>query len=49
MQMETSDDFYQAIFSAWGDKSIGEELADVVTSMGLEYWYGTPGDFLFCS
>lgn len=43
----TSDDFYQAIFSAWGDKSIGEELADVVTSMGLEYWYGTPGDFLF--
>ncbi len=43
----TSDDFYKAIFSAWGDKSIGEELADVVTSMGLEYWYGTPGDFLF--
>lgn len=43
----TSDEFYKALFTAWGDKNIGEELADVVTSMGLEYWYGTPGDFLF--
>lgn len=43
----SSDDFYKAIFTAWGDKSVGEELADVVTSMGLEYWYGKPGDFLF--
>ncbi len=43
----TSDEFYKALFTAWGDKTIGEELADVVTSMGLEYWYGTPGDFLF--
>ncbi len=43
----TSDDFYQAVFSAWGDKPLDQELADVVTSMGLEYWYGKPGDFLF--
>ncbi|MCK6606385.1 MAG: PorV/PorQ family protein [Ignavibacteriaceae bacterium] len=43
----TSDDFYQAIFTAWGDKPLDQELADVVTSMGLEYWYGKPGDFLF--
>ena len=42
-----SDDWYQAIFTAWGDKPISEELRDIVTSMGLEYWYGTPGDFLF--
>ena len=42
-----SDEFYQAIFSAWGDESFSNELRDVVTSMGLEYWYGTPGDFLF--
>ena len=42
-----SDEFYQAIFSAWGDESFSEELRDIVTSMGLEYWYGTPGDFLF--
>lgn len=42
-----SDEWYQAIFTAWGDKPISEELRDVVTSMGLEYWYGTPGEFLF--
>jgi hypothetical protein len=43
----TSDEFYSAIFTAWGDQSFSEELRDVVTSMGLEYWYGSPGDFLF--
>jgi hypothetical protein len=43
----TSDEFYTAIFTAWGDDGISNELRDVVTSMGMEYWYGTPGDFLF--
>lgn len=43
----SSDEFYKAIFTAWADKPISEELRDVVTSMGLEYWYGQPGDFLF--
>jgi hypothetical protein len=42
-----SDQFYQAIFTAWGDDTFSNELRDIVTSMGLEYWYGTPGDFLF--
>ncbi len=42
-----SDEFYKAIFHAWGDKPISEELRDIVTSGGLEYWYGSPGDFLF--
>ena len=42
-----SDEFYEAIFSAWGDEPFSNELRDIVTSMGLEYWYGTPGDFLF--
>jgi hypothetical protein len=42
-----SDEFYAAIFTAWADDSFNEELRDIVTSMGLEYWYGTPGDFLF--
>lgn len=42
-----SKEFYQAIFYAWGDKPFREELRDVVTSMGFEYWYGEPGDFLF--
>lgn len=42
-----SDEFYEAIISAWGDESFSNEMRDVVTSMGLEYWYGQPGDFLF--
>src|SRR5574338_411082 len=42
-----SDEFYKAIFTAWADESFKNELRDIVTSMGLEYWYGTPGDFLF--
>ncbi len=42
-----SKEFYEALFTAWGDKPFKEELRDIVTSMGLEYWYGTPGDFLF--
>lgn len=43
----TSEEFYTGIITSWGDATISEELKDVVTSMGLEYWYGTPGDFLF--
>jgi len=39
--------FYEAVFTSWSDQSISEEIRDVVTSMGLEYWYGTPGDFMF--
>jgi len=42
-----SDEFYKAIFSAWGDDSFSNELRDIVTSMGLEYWYGVPSDFMF--
>lgn len=42
-----SDEFYTGIITSWGDNNISEELRDIVTSMGLEYWYGTPGDFLF--
>jgi hypothetical protein len=38
--------FYEAIFTAWADDPISEELRDVVTSMGLEYWYGGD-DFKF--
>jgi hypothetical protein len=42
-----SDEFYTGIITSWGDNTISEELKDIVSSMGLEYWYGTPGDFLF--
>ncbi|MFN0158948.1 MAG: PorV/PorQ family protein [Bacteroidota bacterium] len=34
-----ADDFYKAIFSAWGD---GSGLRKVNISTGLEYWYGAP-------
>jgi len=33
------DPFYKAIFTAWGD---GSGLRKIITSMGLEYWYGAP-------
>jgi len=42
-----SKSWYEAIFYAWGDDPVSEELRDIVTSMGLEYWYGQAGDFLF--
>lgn len=40
-------DFYEAIFTAWGDESFDKELRDITSALGLEYWYGTPGDFQF--
>ena len=43
----TSKEFYQAIFTSWTDKPFSEVLRSFVTSMGVEYWYGQPGDFLF--
>lgn len=42
-----SEEFYQALFTSWVDKPFEDELRDIVTSFGLEYWYGQPGDFLF--
>lgn len=44
-----SAEFYVAVFKAWGDKPFNEELKDIVTTMGIEYWYGQPGDFLFAA
>ena len=37
---QTRDEFYKAIFTSWTDQTFSEELRDIVTSMGLEYWYG---------
>ncbi|MCZ7610877.1 MAG: type IX secretion system outer membrane channel protein PorV [Ignavibacterium sp.] len=45
--VSTSDEWYKAIFTSWADKPFSEELRDIVTSMGLEYWYGPPNDFQF--
>ncbi len=38
----TTDPFYKAIFTSWGDKSLRGELREFVTGTGLEYWYGAP-------
>jgi hypothetical protein len=43
----SSKQFYEAVFTSWADRPFSEELREIVTSFGLEYWYGTPGDFLF--
>ncbi|MEW6701755.1 MAG: type IX secretion system outer membrane channel protein PorV [Bacteroidota bacterium] len=42
-----SPPFYKAIFSSWSDQPFREEMRSIVTSMGLEYWYGIPEDFMF--
>ncbi len=41
---EKRKDFYETIFTAWFDQSFNEELRDIVTTMGLEYWYGSEAD-----
>lgn len=39
-------EFYEAIFTSWFDDDLRTELRDIVTSLGLEYWYGDE-DFKF--
>jgi len=38
----TSDQFYKAIFTTWTGKTISEQLRLFDSSIGLEYWYGSP-------
>ncbi len=40
-------DFYEAIISAWADQPFSEELRDITTAIGIEYWYGSKNDFKF--
>ncbi|MDP2303621.1 MAG: PorV/PorQ family protein [Ignavibacteria bacterium] len=42
-----SDQFYKALFTSWSSKPLKEEIRDIVTSAGLEYWYSIPGEFSF--
>lgn len=42
-----SDQFYKALFTSWTSKPFKEEIRDIVTSAGLEYWYNIPGEFAF--
>ncbi len=43
----SSKEFYEAIFNTWTNKSFSETIRSFTTAIGLEYWYGTPGEFLF--
>ena len=37
-----ADPFYKAMFYSWVDKSFRQELREIQSSMGFEYWYGSP-------
>jgi len=43
------DGLPKSLITSWTDEPFKEELKQVVTSMGLEYWYGMPGDFMFAA
>jgi len=36
------DPFYKSLFYSWVDKPFRQELRDIVTGTGFEYWYGSP-------
>ncbi len=40
------DKFYEALVTSWFDDDLATEMRDVVSSFGLEYWYGDD-DFKF--
>jgi hypothetical protein len=38
----TTDQFYKAIFTTWTGRSFAEQLRMFDSSVGIEYWYGSP-------
>ncbi len=42
-----SDEVTRALFTTWSAKPFNEVMADIVTTMGLEYVYAPTGDFNF--
>jgi hypothetical protein len=48
VNVTTVDPVYRALFSSWTNKPFKEEIRDIVSSIGLEYWYGNMRDgFMF--
>jgi len=43
------DGLPKSLITSWTDEPFKEELRQIVTSTGLEYWYGMPGDFMFAA
>jgi len=39
---ETTDEFYKSFFTTWMYRSFNEQIRKFVSSMGVEYWYGSP-------
>lgn len=36
-----TDPFYKALVTSWTDKKLKTEINEVITNVGLEYWYGS--------
>ena len=41
---QSRDGWAKSLITSWGNKNM---LREVVTTMGFEYWYGKPDDFMF--
>jgi len=41
---QSRDGWAKSLITSWGNKNM---LREIVTTMGFEYWYGKPGDFMF--
>lgn len=39
---DKTDEFYKAFFTTWMYKSFNEQMRKFVSSIGAEYWYGSP-------
>jgi hypothetical protein len=37
-----ADEFYKAVFTTWTGSTFTEQIRQFTTSMGMEYWYGSP-------
>jgi hypothetical protein len=44
-----SDPWYQAVITSWKAKPFKEMIRDIVTTMGVEYWYTIPQEFAFAA
>ncbi|MEK7818681.1 MAG: type IX secretion system outer membrane channel protein PorV [Bacteroidota bacterium] len=41
-ERDYNDPFYKAIITSWMDDPKSEELRSIISSIGIEYWYGNP-------
>ena len=41
-ERDWNDPFYKAIVTSWTDDPFNEEMRSIISSIGFEYWYGSP-------